>query len=343
MQKYISTKWIGRLLFPIVLLSVLIFRLDKEEILRAILSADIALLLWAAFLFAIPIPLRAWRWQTIMKASKIHCTWRDAFLFYLVGYAGQFFLPTGLGDTIRIFYLIEDGHSSGTSLATVIKDKLSDYFSYLAYGLLGFFIFPAFEITGNIKWVILVFMIFSAFIIVFLLRHRLQNLLRRKFNNLVNKQITRLALKTSTEVWRDLRETSLSQAFIWGVVSLLIALIHNLSFYLISLSLGLQLSYLQVLGIAGILNMILSTPIITISVGGFGIREGILLTIFSILGRSAELAISFSFLIFAISIFWHITALLAWMFRPINFNDLTNQLRDLVTPGDIEMSRKTNI
>jgi uncharacterized protein (TIRG00374 family) len=323
--------WLWRLSVPAALLGFLILKLDAQKILEAILSARLDLLLAALVLFALPIPLRAWRWQLIMRANGICWRWRNIFPVYLVGYSGQFFLPTGLGDTVRVFYLVEAGYPPSRSFVTILIDKFSDYFSYVLFGLLGFFIFPAFHIAGGRELALVTLTLFAATLSIYYLRRYLRTALKERFNNLINKQAARLAIRSIAEVWQDLRRVTFKQAVIWGLVSIVIALIHNSSLYLLSLSLELNLSYFQILGIIGLLNMILSAPLLSVSVGGFGIREGILVMIFSILGRSAESAIAFSFLMFAISILWHGLTLLAWVFHPLNLKNLNLQARTLIS------------
>lgn len=323
--------WLWRLFLPAALFGFLLFKLDAQRILEVILSANADMLLAALFLFALPIPLRACRWQLIMRTHGIHCRWRDGFLYYLVGYSGQFFLPTGLGDTIRVFYLVESGHPPSRSLATILIDKFSDYFSYVFFGLLGFFIFPTFDITGERELALVILSLFVGVLFVFYLRRYLQATLKKRFNNLVNRQAARLAIQSIAAVWQNLRKVTFKQAVVWGLFSIIIAILHSSSLYLLSLSLKLNLSYLQILGIVGLLNMILSAPFLSASVGGFGIREGVLVTIFSILGRSPETAIAFSLLMFAISLLWHSVTLLAWVSHPLNLKNLNQQVRTLIS------------
>jgi uncharacterized protein (TIRG00374 family) len=322
-----KTKWILRLIGPLLFIALVISRINIGEALNVASNARIGLLVIAIFVFPLPIPLRAWRWKLLMDKYAIHYGWSDALVFYLVGYAGQFFLPTGLGDSIRVLYLIEDSYSVRQSFVTIVWDKSFEIATTLLFGLLGAFVFPAFlELDRRTLTLFLLAFVLPAFIVIGF-RHRAQRKISQIARSYLSKQARRVALSVTSDLINDFRRITVVEIGAFLLMSLGIGFIHYFSFFMITLSLGLDLSLVQVLATMGIMGLATNTPFLSLSIGGIGVRDGALYVLLTALGRSAEAAIALSVLILFTSALWHVVALGAWLKRPVSVNEIMRRMR----------------
>lgn len=95
------------------------------------------------------------------------------------------------------------------------------------------------------------------------------------------------------------------------VLAVVFQLVSSLSLFLLSLSLGLPISLLELIWVYAIVSTLLFIPI---TVAGFGIREGSFLYFFSLLGILPEKALGFAALVFAVQLIFALIGFLVLVF-----------------------------
>lgn len=318
---------------PIVCLAALSRLFDWSKVVITFTNANASLLWLALGLYGVTPLIFLMRWRSILTRFQIHYPISELAPVYCTGYALQFFLPTGLGDALKIVYLIEDGHPTQESTLSIVVDKLASYLASFVLGAVGLFLLP----IGNLViWselgmhpsvvAIAVAVIALAGLILLTARPRyaqsftrwppLQPLLR--WADKIFGRFSRL-LNSASDKMRQVP----TQAYLWFIaLSLAGGWAESSVYYLIARALGIDLSYWEVVGIGSILAVLLSLPFITISVGGLGIRDGIVAGLFLLIGLPIEQAITFSLLIFFIAASWRVLALVGWIIRPINLGKI---------------------
>lgn len=334
----VNWRLVWQILVPLICLAVFGRMVDWRQFLAVLASVRLSYLLLALFLFGITPLIFLVRWRSILNRLGIHYSLPALLPIFATGYAFQFFLPTGLGDGVKILYLVEDNYPAAKSTVSIVIDKLSSYLAALILGIWGFSLIRVDGLADwngirSFSWEIAVVSAGIGLVLLALLvlfprsRPTVRRWLQPGLTRLLSYGPINRFRRIMAGAGNDFRMIQVHNYLWFLLLSLVGDLVEASVYYLIALAVGIDLTYLQVVAIGSILAMLLSIPIITFTIGGLGVRESIVAGIFLLLGLPIEQALVFSLLIFAISVLWRIFALGGWLIRPINIRRLVQRVR----------------
>ena len=128
--------WIGLAVSGLFLL-LLLFRVDREEIVSALSNANYLYVVPAIALYFVAVYFRAIRWSYLLSPIGRFPVSR-LFPVVIIGYMANNLLPARLGELVRSYYLARRETVSGsTALATVAVERLYDGVALLFFAAIS--------------------------------------------------------------------------------------------------------------------------------------------------------------------------------------------------------------
>lgn len=310
----------------VISLSVLLFLFTKvpfEQIIAIVKRSQIQFFVLSVFVAALSVVVNAIRWQVLLKylgyKYGLNLLSRLSFITFFL----NIYVPVAIaGDVMRVAILPADEKGSKEDknfhltrvTASVVTDRLVGMAGIMILAFIGLFfcyklllnskILPIFGLTA--------FGIVTGFLVLF--SRRIQNIIKRVFNLPVRiLSPIKNALKEVSEslfVYRD--NYSVFKKVI--PISILSQLCVVLYFYLLAISIDVEINFAILLLFVSIIEFVSTIPI---SFGGIGIREAATIIMFSSAGIKAPEAMTVSLLSFVvimivgaaggfIYLYWHI-------------------------------------
>ena len=308
--------WALRAVGPIVLAFLLVRVVDYGE-LRELLR-DLRYWWLAAGLGAVQliVLLRTLRWMELHAAFGLRAA---PFSYQLrLTYAtslATLVLPQIVNPLSRLVLLLQDGYRTGRSLAASISEKLLDLASYLVFGVIGS-IALASTFGGIVWWAAgLAVVVVAGVWVGYAMRARLGEFAVRLIERLPGVgQEDADKPGTTSEMTQDILSLDRMVAMRVLLWSLAISLTQATMLFFITRSVGVDLSYLFMVAVWGIIALSLLLPL---SVNGVGTREAVLVTAFSAVDRSTDAAVAIGLLTLVIVGIGSAPGLVEWVRRTL--------------------------
>lgn len=289
-------KW-GRIVVSLALLAVLVTKIDPDELIPPdrSLPGTLAFATSGAALMALSFLLAAWRWQRVLAVYDVHVRLWTLTKHYLAGqFVGNALPSTVGGDVLRISRASKDIGSSEIAFASVVLERLTGFVALPLLTMLGFLIRPdlfdvkrswiAFGIAGGTVATLLLILYLSAH--PRLAGRFVHSESWTRYIGIVHVGVDRFR--------RDPRDTAwalfLSIAYQLTVVSAVYCAVHTI---------GLTIPNAAVLAFVPAVAMVQVVPI---SVGGLGVREGMLAFLLHPLGVPTGRAVAVGLLWYAMTL-----------------------------------------
>lgn len=285
-------KTMVRILVSVIILWLIARSIDLGQVLDNLQSATPGFLLLALILQGASIAAAAFRWFLVMRNLDFPLPRH----FFMGSYfKGMFFnqgLPTSVGgDALRVLDVASQGYRKRDAFAGVLVDRGIGLAALMLLNVLALLASPGL-LPGNVTWAIagMVSIGLTGFLaVLFFARLRwVDNFPRLRLLKILSIQ---------------LKQAFSRQVFFLVALSILIHTLTVACIYIIGLSLNLHYSLLTFLVIVP--PVILFT-VIPVSVAGWGVREGAMVALFSLIGadKAAVLAMSiiFGFVLIAASV-----------------------------------------
>ena len=304
--------------------------IDFNQLWQYLRSAKWGWVLLGLVSYFLGVWVRTWRWQVLLNPLK-RIPQRELFPVVCIGYMGNNVYPARAGEVLRSILLkqSDDVPISG-SLATIVVERLFDGITILALVLLNFR--QLMQIAPDAEWMrriqtgsILVGAIFALILLVFLAMLFLPKQTQAVSSWFINKLLPeKLRLKVSgildkfIDGLRVLR--SPGQSLLVLALSMLVWVFEGGLYWGVMKALGLELSFLSLLLIEGVVNLVLLIPA---APGGLGTFDAAAKFMLSLFGIPAEQALGYA-LILRVALWIPITALGAIFFLKEGFSLSTN-------------------
>jgi uncharacterized membrane protein YbhN (UPF0104 family) len=290
-----------KLAISLSLISWLIYKTDINAVVQSwgevrwtlVISINTLLFLTAVFIRSLRINILLEHFG--MKASL---GWLS--LIQLKGYFLRNFLPGGISaELYKAFAITRSTHQTSEAISVLIGEKIFGAFSLVLVCLSGFLLGnlnTSYDIYRDLRHPIAVVCaaLLCGLLILFLLGHIFTRQNVNSSSKLINS-VTRL-LRISTRLVFANRHIAKIL-----IVSILLQFVVVTWYAVISVELGLPLSYIDLLMTIPLTELLLMLPI---SIGGVGVREVSFVLLLTPFGVSFESAISFSLMsLFVVSIF----------------------------------------
>jgi len=279
----------------LALLFFLLGKVDKKSLFGIIKNADKFLLLLAFFVFSLVYLFGIWRWKMLLEALDLRLPLKRIITSYGGGMFFSLFLPSTIGgDFMRTVDLAAYTKRPGEVMATVLLDRLSGYIGLAILALCSLLF--GLKIIED-RSVLLVLALIIALLIVVLLV-LFNQFLYAKINKLMHSpgsgRIRELLSNMHEEVHRFKHKRKIILKNL--TLSFIIQLMSPLSFYIISLALGLKVNIVYFFIFLPIIGAITLLPI---SIGGLGLRDASTIFFFAKVGVAKDLAFAMSLLNFS--------------------------------------------
>lgn len=268
-----------------VLILWLIFRtIEFDSVLQIITNASLPLLGLAIIFQLLSTLLAGYRWYLVMHKLEFGQTPR----FYIKSYfKGSFFnqgLPTSIGgDAIRVLDVANTGFRKRDSFRGVFIDRILGLVGLLLLNLLANLVMP--DLLPHGLYVVLNLIVLGGIIgfIALIFLHRLH-----WFNQW---RATRFLLGISSQLKTIMH--GVDNTAIQMFLSVMIHLFSMINIFLIGRSVGLDYSLVTFMVIVPPVILLTLVPI---SLAGWGVREGAMIGLFTLIGADKSTVLSMSIL-----------------------------------------------
>lgn len=295
-----------KLAISILILVFIFSKIEYKSFFNIIVRANWGLLILAILFGLIPYFFLTLRWKNFLNVLEINISLKKLYLINLLGVFYSLFLPGRIsGDIVKGYKLINTNLQKKKKeiAVSVLVDRgigmLSLIFIAIAVVLLNLEIRQKILINKNI-FSLVIFIIAVLFAVIFsksatkYLINQIKKVIPKKILNIQKLQ----KIYYSLIVYQDRKEVLLE-----GIIFSAIGLFGNIFVsYLVCLSLGINISYLNLIVIIAVTTIILILPI---SFSGLGVREGANVILMGYFGVAAEQALAFSVLSFAILVIFY--------------------------------------
>ncbi len=298
MKKWFS--WILKLSITSGILYYIFTIIPFSEVIASIISANVSYIIIALLVSPFVIYVEAYRMRILTDKQGILLSIRQIIDINLITSFYRLFLPGYLaGGVIRWHKLSQPNNKWMEALASLAFNRLIGTIVLVIVGILFWMI----DTNSRSNYMIgpILFAILSGLLITYFLvfDEKLSCFLQkytRKINlslipGIIRSKISKLF--TSTGQYHSLSRSLL--IYIFGL-SLTSHLLGILSYYLFALSIGINLSFINIGWIRSFMLIITMLPV---SFAGLGVREGTLIFLLQPYGVSATDAVALSFLFFA--------------------------------------------
>jgi len=293
-----KVKYFLQTLGPIIFIYIL-FQIDYQLLFEEIKLLKWPFLILATFFMIFEIAIKSLRWQCILSSLGIMISKGKCLNLHWLGIFVGTITPGRLGELIKIYFLKNKGYSAFRSFFSVILDRIIDIFVLLFFGFLIFIFF----LRDIGTYMIILSIIFLLIIILIFLLFDQRSWLNKFFGKTIQKifpvDFKNYSRFTFSKLWKGIKSLEKKQVIYFLIYLSIGWLFYFSSRYFIALSLGLDLSFVNI-SIISILVAIVT--ILPISVAGLGTREAAVIYLFGLFSLTKETALLFSLLIFTIDI-----------------------------------------
>lgn len=303
----------------LILFVWIIWSNDPVRILDAFLGLDLAYFTVAVIAGLIILVLKAYKWKLIIGLHDLDYPLGKSVKVWSIGLFAGFVTPGRVGDLIRALYLKRDAGNFGKSISTVIIDRILDLVAVIIFSAIGILLFSQWFGTSFVSIGLFSgFIIFFIFVIYMITNKKMTSRLARPLFNFFVPDRHKGGLRSGFDDFHrsmgKMRKGKTS-LILMLLLSMIIWLLSVLEIYILSISMGLGISYIFLVALLSITAII---ELIPVSIMGLGTREAFFIFIFAMIGIGSQQAISFS-LLYLIVGYWMIAmiGLLFWFRNPI--------------------------
>lgn len=281
-----------RISISAVLLFYLFRQVDLKSLLTLIGNSNKPLLFLAFCIFSLAYVLCLFRWEMLLKAVKVTLPLKRVIISFGGGIFFNLFLPSTIGgDLMRSIDLSAHTQKPKEVIATVFLDRLSGYTGLVI--LASSSLFLGYNLIRD-KSVILSIVAIAGILIAILLalfNKTLYSIINRFFQNPKAGKIRELLKDLHQEIhyFKGHKKVIICNL----ILSVLIQATGPLTFFVISLSMGLKIKLIYFFIFLPIVGAITLLPI---SIGGLGLREATVTLFFAKVGVDSHAAMAMALL-----------------------------------------------
>ena len=320
--------WALRVTGPAVLAVLLIRVVDYGEMRDLLGDLRVTWLLAALGVIQLIILLRTLRWIELHRAFGLPPA---GFVYQLrLSYAttlATVVLPQIVNPLSRFALLVQDGYRPKRALAGSALEKALELVAYVTFGLYGSTVLAS-SFGGLVWWAIAVAVAVAVGgAVLFVQRHRLASVATSLIERIPGlserlgedrEEVAQEIVALHRDVWMRLAAWSLA-----------IAMTQATMLFLVTRSLGVDLSYPYIVAVWGVIAFSLLLPL---TVNGIGTREVILVVAFSAADRSTDAAVAIGLLTLGVVAVGSSPGIVEWLRRFLTggARQVTDESNDIV-------------
>lgn len=329
-------KWIFltlKLLISGGLIWLLFDSVDLQSAKERVLSAKSGALLGMIAIYSLQPLVLVWRWKIVIRAMNTGLPFLRALG---ITYIGQFFnqaLPSSVGgDAVRMYKTYKSGLTVSQAVNSIILDRVATVLGLILLALLAVPFFSGRVGEAEARWIIPAASIFALGGIVGLAALMVLDNLPPRFAHM--RLVQGLALLAA-----NTRSLFLSPRRAFAVILASLIGHANVTFgvYLMAVSLGLGVTWIDCMVLMPPVLLLTTIPI---SIAGWGVREGAMVTAFGIIGVTAEGALVLSVMFGLTAIFMALPGGLVWLMSGDRQIASMEEVGDVL--GEVEVARQNS-
>jgi glycosyltransferase 2 family protein len=230
------------------------------------------------------------RWQILLAARSLHISFGRLFRVQLAANFFGSFLPSSIGvDGLRIAALCRAGIAPAEVIATTMVDRATIVLASLIFGAAMVFALAGTRISGDLKYLVFSTTLAALVSCSLLFNSRIREWVRLRATPLLSVRIGALVQGVGRAVLAYRHEVR--RMTIVSVITLLVLGLRIAFAYVLAKACGADVAVTDLLLVIPIVWVIVMIPI---TVGGIGLQEISYVTLLSLIGVSAEIAVSIS-------------------------------------------------
>lgn len=271
----------------VVLVASVLYQLDVGTVLEAVASPSPALLAGACAIVGLQFIIGATRWFLLIQGTGAPLSPWQTFRILLVAMFFNQALPGSLSaDTVRIWLISRHGLPLARAASTVLLDRTAGLISLLT--LLVVTSVTVAKVAPDPHLGTLGFLVVGGALLLLFMGLSSADWIADLIEDHRYGRPLATMLRDSRVLWRA--------GYRSAIVILLSYLLHTtsaLGLWLVFKAIGVEVDFMMVLGV---LPLVILATLLPISVGGWGVREGVMVAVFPLIGMAPEQALAASLL-----------------------------------------------
>ncbi|MEW6103675.1 MAG: lysylphosphatidylglycerol synthase transmembrane domain-containing protein [bacterium] len=288
-------KRIIQIIVSIGLMTIILYQADLKEIGRIIKTANIPLIILSPFILFLTVFINSLKLKMLLSIQGICLSFYKTFCYQIIGAFFSNFLPGTIGgDVFQTYILKKKGFSGTKSAVAIMTTRFTEFigmttffliFLYLGYKILTLSLI---NYLAKIIFFILVFIFLFSICYWQIVRHS------HRFHPVIGNAICKMHNAI-------LLYSHHKSQFVFSLaLSFITTFIWILTPYILSLSLGMKVSFFYFFIFIPLVYLISSIPI---SINGIGLREGTYTFLFYLVGVNKNIALSLGLLVSSLELF----------------------------------------
>jgi hypothetical protein len=267
--------------WPVLILGLLVsagllwfaFRdLELPAILAALRNANYWWLVPGVAVYFVSVWFRSWRWGFLLRGSR-RVSANRLYPVVVIGYMGNDVLPFRLGEVLRAYVLWRrERINVGTSLTTAVLERLFDGLTMVLFVLVGLLFVPMSPFLGRLA--VIASAVFVGALVVFLLLAARPGLLQRIAHAVIRAVVPErfrqplLDLVEGVIAGLECLRSERDVLVVFGV-TLWVWILETVKYWLVSFAFDLQLPYVGIILMGGVVNLLTALPSLPGYIGTF--------------------------------------------------------------------------
>jgi uncharacterized protein (TIRG00374 family) len=293
-QRKHQLQWLLKLLLSILLLGLVLRSVEPALFWKTIRSADMLLVAVAVILFFPGQLLAAYRWYFLLKRLDLSQPFWSIVRYTILGQLSALFLPGRIsGDVVRTIAIAHGQREKAPFALSVIIDKAALLIAVSTFALVGVFGTRVISQFSTVYVAALGLILVAFVLLVFLCRFR---------NNHIPDWLGRLGRRLPFGHRYVLNVGSIPRVSFHTIVMLLVLgfglqLSYTIGSYVMARSMHISINPIDWAAITAIVSLV---QILPVTIGGLGVREGVLAGILALYRVPGTQAVALSLTAFAI-------------------------------------------
>lgn len=284
--------WIAKAAVTLGVVYWLVSSVDLETVGRTLTRTNHAYLLLSCLILTAVIVVGCLRWRMLIGHLGLVIPLRQALLSYYVGMFFNNFLPTGVGgDLARTVHLNLRGHGLKPLISSALADRTIGLAVMLLLGAVSLVLSPELRLDPDRKLYLagLIALGLAGGALLFWYSDRLpfENLSRRYRHTRLRRGLIEIVHMVFAY------RTALGRVFLALLLSVVMQSLVIVTYYLLARGVGIELSLITFFSFVSMVQVAASLPI---SLGGLGVREGVLVALLAGVGVDIQLGVALSLL-----------------------------------------------
>jgi len=259
---------------------------------RILAQAKYTYLVFSCLIVTVVILIGCVRWRMLIGHLGLVIPMRQALPSYYLGMFFNNFLPTGVGgDLARTVHLKLHGHGIKPLISSALADRTIGLAVMLLLGGISLLLSPELRIDPDRKLYLagLIALGLAGGVVLFWFSNRLplDSLSRRYQHTRLRRGLIEIVHLLTTY------RTALRGVFAAALLSVVMQSLVIVTYYLLARGVGIELSLITFFAFVSMVQVAASLPI---SLGGLGVREGVLVALLAGVGVDIQLGVALSLL-----------------------------------------------